>query len=157
MNDRGILKYREVLIALQSYCAYRERCTSEVLTKLEKLGYSGDQAERVVVELRKNKFLDDERYAASYAGSKFKYSGWGRKKIRQAMKLKGLPDEIIYKALEEEIDPDAYYEKLKEIIRKKQATLKDRESWKKKQKVMAHAASKGYEPDLIRMACEEEL
>ena len=48
---------------LQAYCAYQERCHSEVESKLYTLGiYEGD-ADAIISQLIEDNFLNEERFA----------------------------------------------------------------------------------------------
>ena len=51
--------------------------------------------------LIKDDFLNEERYAKTYARSKFNYNKWGRNKIRLNLKQKEISDRNIVIALKE--------------------------------------------------------
>ena len=68
----------KALQKLQRYCAYQDRCHQEVRAKLLSLGVYGDEMEEIIVSLIEDKFLDEERFARSFARGKFRLKQWGR-------------------------------------------------------------------------------
>ena len=96
------------LLKLQSYCAYQERCHNEVMTKLRDLGVYGDKADEIVAQLITDNFLNEERFAVSYARGKFRIKRWGKIRIRQELKLRQIPEYSIKKAMAE-IDAEGGY------------------------------------------------
>ncbi len=137
----------EALIKLQAYCAYQDRCHSEVRTKLLGLKIYGDDLEDIITELIKENFLNEERFARSYARGKFRIKNWGKRRIIQELKKRRISDYCIKKALTE-IDEDEYTAAAEKIITKYFNALIGLEPIKRK-KTYEHAARKGYEPQII--------
>lgn len=134
---------------IEAYCAYQDRCHSEVSNKLSQWGISGEQKDQLIADLIANRFLDEERFAESYVSGKFRIKHWGKVKIRQHLKSKFVPEYCIRKAINQ-IDGEEYYSTLKSLAERKSDELtSERDSWKKKAKIMRYLASKGYEQDLI--------
>lgn len=138
----------DALNKLKHYCAYQDRSHKEVRTKLLKLKVYGDDLEEIMSELIKEKFLDESRYACSFARGKFRLKKWGRNKIIQQLKQHEISDYCIRKAMKE-IDEDEYRETLREIILKKQKDYLDPNPYKQKQKTIAYCLSRGYEMNYI--------
>lgn len=132
----------------ESFCAYQERSQHEVRNKLYDWGLHERDVEEIISELIQENFLNEERFAKAYTLGKFRIKGWGKIKIRQGLKLKRVPDKIIIKALKA-IDPDDYMSKLKSLIEKKRATIKENDPFKLRFLLSRFAAQKGYEQDLI--------
>ncbi len=132
----------------ESYCAYQERSQQEVRNKLYDWGLHEKDVEEIISELIQENFLNEERFALAYTLGKFRIKGWGKVKIRQGLKLKRVPDKMIIKALNG-IDHDDYMAKLKSLIEKKQATVKESDPFKLRFLVSRYAAQKGYEMELI--------
>ena len=91
----------EALAKALKYCAYQERCHEEVRTKLIKLGMRGNDLENIMSRLIELNFLDEERFAKTYAGSKFRQMGWGKKKIIMELKKRRISDYCIMQAMKE--------------------------------------------------------
>lgn len=137
------------LQAIKHFCAYQERCHSEVRSKLMELHFWGDELEEAISELISEGYLNEERFARSYSGGKFRILKWGRKKIIQQLKFKKVSDYCIRKGLEE-IDPSLYYETLKTLAGQKLQELQKEKSERiRNQKTIRYLLQKGYENDLI--------
>lgn len=133
-----------------SYCAYQERTQDEVRRRLQKWGITGDEAEEMISELIVQNYLSEERFAQTYAGSKFRQKNWGRLKIKQELNRRGLTDYTINKGMSEIEDAD-YEKSLGELLARKMELLQRTESnaLKLKQKLVRYALGKGYESELI--------
>lgn len=140
---------KQVLLKACSFCAYQERTQAEVREKLNGWKVYGDEAEEIIVELIQENFLNEERFAKVYAGSKFRVKKWGRNKIKMAMKLKKLSDYCIQKGLEE-IDEKEYFLVLQALLHKKLHSVRaEPNEYIRKKKAADYAMRKGYEGDLV--------
>jgi len=138
----------EALKKLQRYCAYQDRCHSEVRSKLLDLGIYGDELEEVIAELITDNFLNEERFARSYARGKFNIKKWGRNRIKQELKRRHITAYCLRKAMEE-IDEEDYQKSLETLIRKKADQMTKPFSFQNKQKLAAFVIRKGYESNLV--------
>ncbi len=86
----------------------------------EKVGknYTPETAERVVEDMTRYGFLDDENYGRKLAASLIKGKKYGVYRTKTEMKRKGVPQSIIEDTLSE-YEADDYLEQLKTVIRKK--------------------------------------
>lgn len=139
---------------LRHYCAYQERCHSEVKEKCRELGLYGDAADEAIAQLVQDNFLNEERYARAYAGGKFRMRQWGKKKISLMLKQKQVSDYCIRKGLSE-IDGDEYDRVLRQLAEKKYASLKEEQPVKRTWKTLQFLLQRGYEQDLSRGVIEE--
>jgi regulatory protein len=139
---------KEALIKAANFCAYQERTQKEVREKLADLAIYGDEAEEMIVWLIENNYLNEERFAKIFAGSKFRQKQWGRLKIRQELKMRGVSDYCLRVGMNE-INGDDYIETLQEIIEKKAREIKDADKLVRKQKLVRFALSRGFEQDLV--------
>lgn len=140
--------HQSYLNKARKYCAYQERCHSEVRNKLLEIGARGLELENILAQLISENFLNEERFAKAYAGGKFRQKQWGRNKIVQELKFRKVSEYCIKKALSE-ISDDDYIQTLDDIIYKKQNSLKKTSGLKKKMKLASYAISRGYETDLV--------
>lgn len=131
------------------YCAYQDRCRSEVFKKLEGFDLKAEECEWIVEQLEMEKYLDEDRYARSYVRGRFGTRKWGKLKIGQHLKAKGVDSQLINQAVNEEIDEDAYEEALEGLLAKKMQSEKEQDPYKRKAKIINHLLTKGYESDLI--------
>jgi len=138
------------------YCARSERSSNETRYYLESKGVKPDDLDDIIEKLKEEGFVDDLRFAISYVADKYRFNSWGRKKISYQLSAKGIPSRFITEALDT-LDPDEYYDHLKEQIEKKSATIKGGNYYEKKAKLTRFAAARGYEMDLIYDAIDEIL
>jgi regulatory protein len=139
----------EALLRMQRYCAYQDRCHQEVRRKLLDLGVYGDDLEEIMAQLVEDQFLDEERFARAFARGKFQIKSWGRIKILQELKARQISSYCQRKALEE-IDEDAYRERLDQYLRSKLAEGKEGLSgFEQQQKAAQFALRRGFEPELV--------
>lgn len=147
-NSANEYSYEEALLKAERYCAYQERCTYEVLSKLEELHVSDNHIKNILEHLHENDFLNEERFAKSFVRGKFRIKHWGRIKIKQELRKKRLADSIIKLALQE-IDAEQYIQTLKSIAVKKNKEIKESNKLLHQQKLIRFLSSKGYEQDLV--------
>ncbi|MEJ5996275.1 regulatory protein RecX [Pedobacter sp. Du54] len=142
------LDKKTALLKAESWCAYQERSQQEVRDKLYEWNLFPNEVEEVIAELISTNFLNEERFAHAYTSGKFKIKKWGKLKIKQGLKLKKVPDKLIQKALNG-IQMDEYLAILLASAIKKEATINEKDSLKKKYKLISYLQNKGFENDLI--------
>jgi regulatory protein len=143
---------QQSLPKIKQYCAYQERCHSEVRDKLYSFGLHQDEIEEIIYTLITENYLNEERFAILYAGSKFRLKQWGKIKIKQSLKLKQISDYCIKKALKE-IDDKDYKKAFQKLAEQKLKTLKvEKNVFIKKRKLQDFLLHKGFENELVREA-----
>jgi regulatory protein len=139
----------DIIIArIHHYCAYQERCSFEVDQKLIQWKVSAAKVAKIKVHLRKEGFLNEERYARIFVRSKFHINKWGRSKIRYELKLRKIPENIVSKALEE-ISDDDYHKAIQELILRKKAEINSEKNLNIREKIITFVTGKGFEFDLV--------
>ena len=126
----------------------------EVTMKLKSWGLIQEAIDLLIIELIQFNFLNEERYARSFARGKFRIKKWGKLKIRMALKKR----EVNFKCIDIamlEIDDKTYLNTLKELLQKKNDVLKETNSYKRKMKLIRYLVTRGYEYDLIHDALVE--
>src|SRR5690349_1860622 len=115
--------FTEALEKLRKYCAYQERCHQEVRNKMYAWGFGAEEMDRACVQMMEENMLNEERYAKAIASGKFRAKGWGKKKITQALKLKGISPYLVKTSLGQ-INESDYEKKLAALLEKKAHGLK---------------------------------
>lgn len=138
------------------YCSTKEVCISEISTKLISWGLEKLDINVVVDELKKENFIDEQRYANAFALDKFKFNNWGKEKIKFELFRKKIPNSFIIQAVDK-IDTEEYYNKAKKLFIKKLKTIDDENELKKKQKVFSFMSNKGFETEIIYKISEKNL
>jgi regulatory protein len=143
------------LIKLQSYCAYQERCHREVETKLRELSIWGDVADQIMAQLISDNFLNEERFAIAYAGGKYRIKYWGKVRIRQELKMKGISEYCINKAMKAVDDEGNYLELIRSLVLKKRQEFVGTE-FEVNGKLANYLMRKGFESDIFWAIINEE-
>ena len=130
---------------MKRFCAYQERCISDVRQKLYKDGFRGDEAEWAIAELISENYLNEERFARSFARGKFRINKWGRIKIEIELRRRTVSSGNIRRGLSE-ISDSAYKNCLRDLIKKLGGT---EASDKAKLKIKRSLMQRGFEPELI--------
>ena len=142
-SDQEKIIYRQ----LGKYCAYRDRAESEVWNKLKELEVSEKLSFKLIDLLKKDKFLDNKRFARYYAQGKFVNNKWGKIKIRTGLYEKKLSAKDVNFAISKINDKD-YAKTINILIDRKAALLKDKELFVFRKKIVDSIRIKGYEADI---------
>ncbi|HPM31340.1 MAG TPA: regulatory protein RecX [Chryseolinea sp.] len=130
------------------YCAYQERCHSEVRNRLYTYGLYRNDIDNIIIHLISEGFLNEERFAKAYAGGKFRMKQWGKLKIQIELELRGLTKNCIAIGLKE-IDTAHYNRTLEQLILKKRLLLEEDNTFVLRDKIAQYVIHKGYEPELV--------
>ncbi|MEI7734966.1 MAG: regulatory protein RecX [Ferruginibacter sp.] len=140
----------QALPRAKHYCAYQERCHSEVKDKLYGFGLNTKEVDEIISTLIAENYINEERFAIQFAGGHFRSKKWGRVKISYALKQKRVSPYCIKKALQQ-INEDDYLKTLQQLFEAKLKTLKSEKNiFTKKRKLQDHLMQKGFESNLIR-------
>lgn len=129
-------------------CSRSEKCTSEILEKLRLWGFSAEESEPVIVQLIAEKYLDDERFARAYVKDKFRFNRWGKQKIAHMLRAKNISSEILEMAFEE-IEDEGYSDELRKLMTDKEKSIKAKDKYDKRNKLMRFALGRGFESGKI--------
>src|SRR3978361_2267429 len=110
------LTKEEAFKKIKHYCAYQERCHSEVKDKLYGFGLKKGEVEELISDLIEENYLNEERFARLYTGGKFRVKQWGRKKIEYELKQKGV-NKLNIKIALKEIGEEQYILTLEKLAR----------------------------------------
>ena len=103
---------------LKHYCAYQDRCHSEVKTRAWSFGLKKFEVEELTSKLIEENCLNEERFARAFASGKFRIKQWGRMKIIGELKGKQISSYCISAAMEE-IDDNTYKQVLHKLAVKR--------------------------------------
>jgi len=142
------LTTEQALQKLKHYCAYQERCHSEVREKLYNLGVRKNEQDKIIASLIEEDYLNEERFAVAFAGGKFRMKQWGRVKIKYELKQKQVSEYSIKKALGQ-IKDEEYLAVLKKLVDEKYRLLKDEQYLIRKKKTMDYLMQRGFEGGLV--------
>ncbi|MDP2338693.1 MAG: regulatory protein RecX [Bacteroidota bacterium] len=135
-------------------CSRSEKCTSEILEKLKLWGVSAEESEPVIDLLMTEKYLDDERFARAYVKDKFRFNHWGKQKIAHMLRVKNITSEILELAFEE-IEEEGYSDELRKLLADKEKSIKAKDQYDKRNKLMRFALGRGFESNKIYAVLKE--
>ena len=140
----------QALPKAKHYCAYQERCHSEVKEKLYSFGLNKKEVDQILSQLIEENYLNEERFAIQFAGGRFRIKQWGRVKIKYELNQKQVSEYCIKKALSFISEKD-YLNTLQKTVDAKLKTLKSEKNiFIKKRKLQDHLLQRGFEIVLIR-------
>ncbi len=140
-------KMKSAKVKAGNYCAYQERTHQEVRDKLYELGLYRDEVEEVLTELISENYVNEERFARTFASGKFRLKHWGRRKIIYELKHKNISPYCIDKALKE-ISDEEYEKVAMQLVDKKLSNMSG-EEFIVKNKIARYMSNKGFETELV--------
>ena len=141
---------------MERYCVYQDRCHKEVEDKLREYKLIPQAKEAILLHLLEHNFLNEERFAKSFARGKFRIKKWGRLRIIRELKFRHISEYNIKTALKE-IDEETYMNNLYGLAEKKNNLIKDTNNFERKRKLYAYLNYRGYETNLIQEAIETHI
>lgn len=146
------MDYNQALNRAAAYCSQAERAPQDIEQKLASWEVESDDAARIMDYLRKERFLDEQRFVHAFINDKFNYERWGRIKIIFALRQKGMTGPIVQNMLEDVIDEDKYLETLTDLLRTKMRGMSLPLDQKDRAKLYRFAAQRGFESNIIGTA-----
>jgi regulatory protein len=138
----------QIIFKLEAFCAYQERCTQEVRTKLERLGADESLSREVIKLLNENSFLDEKRFVEAYVQGKVRIKKWGRQKIKAGLFQKRIDAKLIQEGIYAFISDEEYQLVVESLIERKNRELSSEKNPQiKKQKLMRFLLSRGFQYD----------
>lgn len=137
-------------------CARAELCRTDLRPKLLARGLAPADADALLDRLERERYLDERRYAAAYVHDKLTYDRWGRLKVRQALRLKGVAAEAVDEALAA-VDEADYRAGLDALMAAKRRTVKAPDAYTLRLKLLRFAAGRGFEAHLAADAADRLL
>ena len=154
MNLKKSFTVDEIKKKLEHYCVYQDRCHKEVETKMKEYFLIPEAKEIILLHLMQSNFLNEERFAKSFARGKFRIKYWGKQRIVRELKFKDISAYNIKTALKE-IDELEYLNTIYKITENRNTVIKEENVFKRKKKLIDFLMRKGYESDLIYKTVNE--
>ncbi|MBE8727443.1 regulatory protein RecX [Flavobacterium hungaricum] len=138
----------EALQKLEHFCAYQERCHQEVAAKLYSLKMTPDEADFIIVKLIEGNFLNETRFACSFARGKHRMKSWGRIRIKNELKARQISAANITLAMKE-ITIEEYLSTFENLAERSWNILTETNQLKKRKKFCDYLLRRGFESDLV--------
>jgi len=139
---------REAQIKLEHFCAYQERCHVEVNQKLKDLGMIPQAIDLIIVHLLDNNFLNESRFACSFARGKHRIKYWGKIRIVNELKARHISKFNIDLALKE-ISLEEYWLTFDKLANHHWEIMTEKNALKKRKKFCDFLLRKGFESTMV--------
>lgn len=149
-----ILTPPEALHRAAALCSSAEHCTADIRDKLARWGVTEADSRTIIDRLVQERFIDEQRYAVAFVKDKFRFSGWGRIKMRYALQQKRIDGSDIDHALAT-LDEEQYNDRLLELLQAKSRSIRDDDPEARRAKLFRFATSRGFESALIFNALKQ--
>ncbi|MDR3058312.1 MAG: RecX family transcriptional regulator [Prevotella sp.] len=145
----------QALNRVASYCSRAERSESAVRKKLLTWELPDDAIKRIIDRLKKEKYLDDSRFARSFINDKLRFNKWGKTKIVFELKKLNISNSI-YNPILDELAGDEFEKQLMHVLVIKVKSVKAKNDYDKKTKLIRFALGRGFSMDLS-IKCVDKL
>ena len=145
---KDVFTIKEATHKIEHFCAYQERCHEEVVQKLWSMKMDADEIDRIVVHLIADNFLNEERFACSFARGKHRIKQWGKIRIINELKFKKINQTLINIALKE-ITDEEYSATFHTLAERNWESIRESNTLKKKKKFCDYLLRKGFESNLV--------
>jgi len=133
---------------LENYCAYQDRSHEEVMKKLRSMSMIPEAIESIIVHLIDKNYLNEERFAKSFARGKHRIKSWGKVRITNELKLRHISQRNIATALKE-ISDDEYYDTFYKLSERLWESYPQRTTQAIRKKFCDALLRKGFESHLV--------
>jgi regulatory protein len=145
---KPVFSIKEAIQKIEFYCAYQERCHEEVAGKLRDMKMDNDEIDEIMVHLIAQNFLNEARFACSFARGKHRIKHWGKIRITLELKARKITTNLITLALKE-IAPEEYLETFDNLASRNWETIRETNLTKKRKKFCDFLLRKGFESNLV--------
>lgn len=148
------ITYEEALAKSAALCSISEKCISDIQKKLVSWGINHEEGERIIARLLQEKYIDENRFARFFVKDKHRFAKWGKAKITHALNEKGISKENISEALEQ-IEEEEYSDQLETLLNAKLKSIKYKNEYDAKAKLIRFAIGRGFEYEAITTALKK--
>ena len=152
MQKKPITK-EKALERLESLCSRSEQCQSDLIRKLINWGITSTDRKEIMETLIENRFVDDARFARSYASDKARFSAWGPNKIKAELIKRRIKANLISEALKN-VEQATWKSGLLRCVsnKAKNLDLTGEEEWDNRQKLFRYLISRGFPSSSVSKA-----
>lgn len=153
MTERKTITGEQALRRLSALCSKAEHSTGEIAAKLRAWQIDDDTQKRIIDRLKKERYVDDERFCRSFVHDKIQFDKWGRRKIETALYKKGVGRDV-YAPILDSIDDSEYAGALRPMLEARRQSIKARNDYELYTKLIKYALSRGFGMNIIRMCLD---
>jgi len=132
------------------YLTIRPRSRHEIDRKLRDREFPPDLVSSVIDHLIKLGYLNDEQFARQWAASRVRNRGYGRRRIEQELRIKGISSDIIRESLITLFEDTSEFEIARKEADKKLKSLARFEPEVRRRRIAGFLERKGFSSEVIR-------
>lgn len=132
------------------FLTYRPRSRAEIETKLRDKEFKNTIIDAVLTDLARLGYVNDLQFAREWTRSRIRFQGFGRRRIGQELKNKGIGREIIREVFAEAFSDEAESETAKRVAGKKLNTMKSLDRETRRRRLAGFLERKGFTFEIIR-------
>ena len=148
ISPKNSFSVDEATRKLEGYCAYQDRCHKEVISKLREMNMIPQAIDLIVGHLIQENFLNEERFARSFARGKFKIKKWGKNRIVNELKHRDISKYNITMALKE-IESKEYLNTFNVLAKKRLSEIREKDLQKRRKKLADYLLYRGWESGMV--------
>lgn len=145
---KEVYSIKEAIQKIEHFCAYQERCHEEVVSKLWSMKLNSAEIDEVIVHLIQENFLNESRFACSFARGKHRIKQWGKIRITNELKMRHINQTLITIALKE-ITSEEYAATFENLAERHWNSITENNALKKRKKFCDYMLRRGFESNLI--------
>jgi regulatory protein len=145
---KDVFSIKEAKLKIEHFCAYQERCHEEVTSKLWNMKMTSEEINEIIVHLIEQNFLNESRFACSFARGKHRIKHWGKIRITNELKARKIGQTLINIALKE-ISPEEYLETFHNLADRNWESIRETNTLKKRKKFCDYMLRRGFESNLV--------
>ncbi len=148
------LSFDEAKEKATKFSAQRERSPGEMIQKIRSWKLSLDEANIIVSYLKDESYINELRYANAFVNDKTRFSKWGRLRVGHYLKMSGIDEEYIRKAMGR-IDEKEYFSMVEYEINKKAKQIKHDNKKTFRIALLRFSLSRGYEIEFVEQLIDK--
>lgn len=139
------------------YLTIRSRSRYEVEQKLRDREFPPSHIASVIDHLDRLGYLDDRKFAAQWAAGRVRTRGFGRRRLEQELRTKGISRELIKETLQGLFEEEPELDVARREAKKKLRTLGRFEPVARKRRLAGHLERKGFPAAVINVIINSEI
>ncbi|MGC1456410.1 MAG: regulatory protein RecX [Nitrospirota bacterium] len=147
MEERTLTKARN---AAYRFLTYRPRSRAEIEAKLHDKEFGEAVIAAVLSDLERLGYVNDLQFAGAWTRSRIRLRGFGRRRIGQELKNKGIGPELIREVFSEVFSEETEIETAKRVAKKKLLTMKALDRETRRRRLAGLLERKGFSFEIIR-------
>ncbi|HUI44611.1 MAG TPA: regulatory protein RecX [Nitrospirota bacterium] len=147
LNEKERTRARNAAYRLLTY---RPRSHAELEQKLRERQFNEAVIEFVLADLERLGYVNDRQFAGQWAAGRLRLRGFGRRRIEQELRRKGISHEVIREAINEAVPAEDEREAAVKAAEKKLRTMQSVGSDVRRRRLAGFLERKGFSSEITR-------